>query len=312
MTAKILKANGEVVHRSTYRSLTEAELANELEKNERNEFNKLVKERYGTPMEAVNFGQPEDVEQIPPDLYEDDDGENYMPVPDAEDITPESGDEYVGAEVTMSSGGILRTGRVTRRQRGDDGSIQGTRNENLILDTRTYDVEFPDGEVTEYTANVIAENMWAQCDLDGQQHILLEAIVDHKFNDDAVKFNDRFVYVNGRRYPRKTTKGVLMLCQFKDGSTAWKQLADLKESHPIEVVEYAVSRGIDHEAAFAWWAPYVLKRRNRIIAAVNKRMTKQGYQLASKFPTLLRTPFGSIARMVTLSGRMLSRRKWIQ
>ena len=191
MTAKILKANGEVVHRSTYRSLTEAELANELEKNERNEFNKLVKERYGTPMEAVNFGQPEDVEQIPPDLYEDDDGENYMPVPDAEDITPESGDEYVGAEVTMSSGGILRTGRVTRRQRGDDGSIQGTRNENLILDTRTYDVEFPDGEVNEYTANVIAENMWAQCDLDGQQHILLEAIVDHKSNDDAVKFNDR-------------------------------------------------------------------------------------------------------------------------
>ena len=40
----------------------------------------------------------------------------------------------------------------------------GTAHTNPILDTRTYEVEFPDGETAEYTANVIAENMWAQCD----------------------------------------------------------------------------------------------------------------------------------------------------
>ena len=34
-------------------------------------------------------------------------------------------------------------------------------NVNCIL---VYEVEFPDGEMAEYTATVIAENLWAQCD----------------------------------------------------------------------------------------------------------------------------------------------------
>ena len=55
MTAKILKANGEVVHRSTYRSLTDEEIANKSEQDEREKFDKLVHERYGMPMEAADF-----------------------------------------------------------------------------------------------------------------------------------------------------------------------------------------------------------------------------------------------------------------
>ena len=285
MTAKILKANGQVVHRSTYRSLTDEEIASENEKKDRDKFEQLVNERYGTPMMATDFEGSEDVEATPPDLYEDDSGEKNEPVPDAEDITPETGDEYVGAEVNLPRGGVLRSGKVTGRKRSADGTLQGTRNDNPILDTRTYEVEFPDGDVTEYTANVIAENMWAQCNLDGTQQILLQDIVDHKFTGEAVKFADRYVYIDGRRYPRKSTKGVLLLCQFKDGSTAWQRLADLKESYPIEIAEYAVSRGIDHEVAFAWWVPYVLKRRNRIIAAVCKRHAKKNYQFGIEVPT---------------------------
>ena len=285
MTAKILKANGEVVHRSTYRSLTDEEIADENEKKERDQFDQLVQERYGTAMEAADFDGFEDAEPAPPDLYEDDDGEKHEHVPDADDITPETGDEYVGAEVNLPRGGVMRSGKVTGRKRSADGSLLGTRNDNPILDTRMYEVEFPDGEVTEFTANVIAENMWAQCNLDGTQQILLQDIIDHKFTKEAVKFADRFVYIDGRRYMKKSTKGVLLLCQFKDGSTAWQRLADLKESYPIEVAEYAVSRGIDHEVAFAWWVPYVLKRRNRIIAAVNKRHSKQNFQFGIEVPT---------------------------
>jgi len=285
MTAKILKANGEVVHRSTYRSLMEEEIADEKEKKERDTFDQVTNERYGMPMVADDFEGSEDVEANPPDLYEDDSGEKHEHVPDAEDITPETGDEYVGAEVNIPRGGVLTSGKVTGRKRSADGSLQGTRNDNPILDTRTYEVEFPDGEVNEYTANVIAENMWAQCDLDGKQQVLLEDIIDHKFTGEAVKFADRYVYIDGRRYPRKSTKGVLLLAQFKDGSTAWERLADLKESYPIEIAEYAVSRGIDHEVAFAWWVPYVLKRRNRIIAAVNKRHAKKNFQFGIEVPT---------------------------
>ena len=38
---------------------------------------------------------------------------------------------------------------------------------------------------TRLYANVIAESMWAQCDEDGNQYQLLEAIVDHKLDKNA-------------------------------------------------------------------------------------------------------------------------------
>jgi len=40
------------------------------------------------------------------------------------------------------------------------------------------------------------------------------------------------------------------------------------------MAEYAVTMGIDHEPAFNWWVPYVLKKRERIISLVKKRQTR--------------------------------------
>jgi len=73
---------------------------------------------------------------------------------------------------------------------------------------------------------------------------------------------------------RKTAKGWHLCIQWKDGTTSWERLADLKESHPIDVAECAVTQGIDHEPAFCWWAPHTLKKRDRIIAAVSRRHAK--------------------------------------
>jgi hypothetical protein len=66
--------------------------------------------------------------------------------------------------VQLSIGDKVHTGKVTRRKRGLDGAARGKAIANPILDTRTYNVEFPDGHSEEYTANVITENMYAQCD----------------------------------------------------------------------------------------------------------------------------------------------------
>jgi len=76
---------------------------------------------------------------------------------------------------------------------------------NPILDSRTYEVEFPNGEATEYSANVIAKNMFAQFDMEGNQFLLMSAL------------------------------------EWKDSSTTWERLADLKESYPIEVAEHTVT-----------------------------------------------------------------------
>jgi hypothetical protein len=55
-------------------------------------------------------------------------------------------------------------------------------------------------------------------------------------------------------------------------------LADLKESNPFEVAEYAATKNLYDEPDFAWWVPHVLKKRNRIIAAMTKRYHKRTHK----------------------------------
>jgi hypothetical protein len=73
---------------------------------------------------------------------------------------------------------------------------------------------------------------------------------------------------------KRSTISWQVCCQWKYGYTSWENLADLKESHPLETAEYAVTQGIDHEPAFNWWVPHVLKKRNRIISLVRKQTTR--------------------------------------
>ena len=42
MTAKMLKANGQIMHRTTYRALTDHELNDKKEIRERQEFDELI------------------------------------------------------------------------------------------------------------------------------------------------------------------------------------------------------------------------------------------------------------------------------
>jgi hypothetical protein len=125
-----------------------------------------------------------------------------------------------------------------------------------------------DGAEAKYSANVIAENMWAQCDIDGKEYQLLDAIIDHKLDGHAVHRADSLVIVNGRKHMKKTTKGWQLCIQWKDGTTSLERLTALKESNPIEAAEYVIARGIEDKPAFAWWVNFTLKKRERMISAV--------------------------------------------
>ena len=117
--------------------------------------------------------------------------------------------------------------------------------------------------------------MWAQRDIDGYQYQLLDASIDHKSSEDAIQQADGFVVVNGCKHMRKNTKEGWQLCvKWKDGSTSWERLADIKESNPIVVAEYAVVGAIDKEPAYAWWVNYTLKKIDRIISAIKQRVVK--------------------------------------
>jgi hypothetical protein len=74
-----------------------------------------------------------------------------------------------------------------------DGTVRGQANANSMLDTRTYEIEFPDGRSDEYTANVIAENMYAQCAIEGRQDNLMEGMFDHKTDGHAVEPDGMYI-----------------------------------------------------------------------------------------------------------------------
>jgi hypothetical protein len=75
------------------------------------------------------------------------------------------------------------------------------------------------------------------------------------------------------------------LCvEWKDGTTSWERLTDLKESNPVEVAEYAAAKSLLETPAFVWWAPHVIKKRSRIITAVTKPYHKRTHKFGIKVP----------------------------
>ena len=177
------------------------------------------------------------------------------------------------------------TGKVTQRTTGPGGQVTGTYDNNLYLNTINYDVEFPNG--------IIAENMLTQVDSDGMSTTLMEATVDHQRDEaKALQHQDKYVETkNGRRHLRKTTKGWELLIKWKDKSESWIKLADMKESHPVEVAEYARARGIDKEPAFEWWVPHTLKKRQVILSALKKRIRKTTHKYGIEIPTSVEHAF---------------------
>ena len=92
---------------------------------------------------------------------------------------------------------------------------------------------------------------------------------------------------SGQRHHRKNTEGWKLLVIFKDESEQWIPLKVLKETNPVDVVEYAKAEGIGDEPAFAWWVPYTLKQRDRIIASVNARARKVSHKYGHEVPFTL-------------------------
>ena len=219
------------------------------------------------------------------DVYHDESGNKEHEMPEADDMDFEAFDKYISANVTLpDSDGVLQHATVRRRKRDEEGNLIGHSHRNPILDTTLYEVEFDDGNLHTYTANIIAESLYDQVDEFGQTHVLFDSIVDHKKGDDAIGIEDGYVEVNGRRHAKKTTRGWKLCVLWKDGSTSWVSLKDLKESHPIQVAEYAVAKEIAQEPAFAWWAPSVLRRRNRIISAAKTKYARTDQKFGIELP----------------------------
>ena len=279
MTFWVLPQTCKVLARSTVTPLTEDELKNPEIQGLIAELDTSIKSKIGDTLVDDDIDNeliglypdvPDDV--FLPDREDDIAADHDAEMPEADDFTPEAYDEYLTAEVLLPSMGTVVKAKVTGRKRDADGNPIGKRNANPILDTREYEVEFPDGATDVFTANIIAENLYAQVDEEGNSYAILHEITDHKKDGTAVNKDDGFVATkSGGTRPRQTTRGWKLLVSWKDGTSSWIALKDLKESNPVEVAEYALTNKILEEPAFAWWARHVLRKRERLIRKVKSR-----------------------------------------
>jgi hypothetical protein len=76
--------------------------------------------------------------------------------------------------------------------------VHGAYDENPFVNTVLYDVMFSDGQVKEYHAKLIAENILSQVDEDGYNTSLMETIVDFKKDETtAVSMEDKYAVSKG-------------------------------------------------------------------------------------------------------------------
>ena len=303
MAQWILKGNGKVVPRRTCRHLTPSELApsNETERRKRSEFDASITQQHGdsfklppVPVQDPNRNPQDGDFDLEP--YEDDvESPAHIPAADLVDfagkpILQESfADRMINAEVLLPHGEMNAVAKVVKQSVDADGKVIGSFNENPMLNTLVYECEFSDGTTKEYAANIIAENIFLDSDQDGHRDRMMVGIVDHKRSGEAVrKEQGAYKIASGQKRLRQTTVGWSLLVEWSDGSKSWIDLKVLKESNPVQAAEYAVSRGIETEPAFAWWVPFTLRKRDTIIAAVNTRVKRKTHKYGIEVPTSIK------------------------
>ena len=142
-----------------------------------------------------------------------------------------------------------------------------------------------DGSSQELTANIIAESMFTQVDSEGHHYQLLQEITDHMKYKSSIPISDGIIRLcNGNMVPKKATRGWDLLVEWKDGSSSWIPLKNLKASNPVELAKYAAGNRLDVEPAFKWWVRDVLRRRNRIIAKVNDKYWRKTHKFGIRVP----------------------------
>ena len=212
---------------------------------------------------------------------------NNEDVPLAEDDVEDTPDPYLHMEFTLPRGvdGAPVNYEVKKRVIDDDGKPKGIRTNNYMTDTAEYVVADLDGYEEVITVNVIAKNLLAQTDDEGSRHLMLDEILDVKMDKDAVP-KERGLRANHHGTTTRicTLKGSHVLARWKGGMTEWVELKDMKDSYPIEMAKFAVASQIPDEPAFAWWVPYTMKKRNRIISKIESKYWQKTHQYGVHMP----------------------------
>ena len=316
MTYWVLPKSGIPISTDTVQVVTQAELMTDEVKELQAQWREGTRRVFEAANVEVNWDRVEDFD---PDLLFDLEGEDEeflrnfnMPIDvdgiaqgagregteddGVQDEAVEEGDDldapnYVGMEIGLRRGdeGGLQRATVRRRILDEDGRPSGVATRNPMTDTRRFEVEFQDGEKEIFNANILAENILEQVDEYGHKHRLMEEIGGHRKLNDAVPKEKGWVTTEqGQRRRRQTTRGWELYPIWKDGSSNFISLREMKESFPIETAMYAVEHGLSEEPAFAWWVPHVLKKKERFISKVKSKYWERTHKYGIRIPKTIK------------------------
>ena len=298
MVYYVMNNHGQVIARSTVSPLEPSDYDVNENKLRMRDLDISIKESIGDYRNATNETRTQVPEMDDDDIAEqlsycfeldkeqlnetehcsdDPDRPDYDDAP-TDDVESKAFDKFLGVYVELpgDDGESTVLARVKDRKRDHDGKLIGRPHSNPILNTSIYNVETPDGNIMEYSANIIAENLYNQVDDDGYNYNLLYEIIGHRRTEDAIPIEKGY-YETRTGIKRRviTTRGWQLEVKWESGETTFIALKDIKESNPIEIAEYAKAHGIDKEPAFAWWIPSAIKRRNVKISKAATRIRKK-------------------------------------
>ena len=208
MSYHILTHRGTVITRSTVQGLTNLELSTPKIHDIFHAFDDKISSKLKS-QSGIYQGDKPDPEDWKYMFEEDDDFKeefdkvfNNTDIPEADTPTPEVLDDtYLNMEISLprdSDGPEFA--RVAKRLRDANGIPIGTANDNPILDSRLYEVEYLDGHKASLAANAIDSNLFSQIDNEGNRHTLFDSISDHRCDGSELQETEAYITsANGGR-----------------------------------------------------------------------------------------------------------------
>jgi hypothetical protein len=255
----LLPQSGIPIARTTIQPLTQEEMNLDNIMKELSNFDTGITERLSAIQdECSHIKLYKEDEELEEDEPEDSLIEPESRYPDVDTIEADAYDELLLAEPLLISERILSRVKIIGRKCDENG---GTFHKNPLLITRVYLAEFPNGHTAEFSANVISEAIYNQVNDDGIEELCFSEIIGHERDNTALN-SEEFVSQEAEQDDmtiRYTTKGWRICVTWTDGSTSWHSLADIKNSYPIQLAEYALANNLQNEPAFRWWIKPTLK-----------------------------------------------------
>jgi len=230
----LLPASGIPIARTSIQKITAEELETTLIKDQLNAFTESLNDKLNVPTLPEVFQLYREY-RYEEDIEPDQPLEPQAMSPEIEDIETDSYDELLLTEPLLEKDGVLVRAKVIARKRDVNGNLIGNYNSNPVLNTRIYIAEFPDGHISEYAANLIPNAIYDETNDDGYQEVLFEQIIgrDRCLPGPSSMQDDTLTPDNIRKSNKYTTKGWMICISWKDGTSSWHPMSEIKNSYPL-------------------------------------------------------------------------------